>query len=157
MIIRSNINGSNAFKTVRAIYCCLVICCLHFVAASHGMAQGWPSKLELGALYGVALDNGQVEDERIGVQATLGLWGPLEVAPVFSYFTNYPDRGPQFSGTAWQGYFTARVRPFGREFPAAFGYGITFARQTLSQSPGRASSSLTDATDVAVLSLQVPG
>ncbi|MCG8604097.1 hypothetical protein MJD09_03740 [bacterium] len=155
MVIRSNLNGSNA--SLRTIYACILICCLSLLIPLNGIAQDWPSRLELGVLYGVTLDNGEFEDERIGLQATLGLWGPVEIAPAVSYFTNYPDLGSQFSGTAWQGYLTARVRLFGPGFPAALGYGITFARQSLKQSPSGVSSSLTDATDVAVVSLQVPG
>src|SRR2546428_12535827 len=61
----------------------------------------------VGAHYGVNLSNGHWEDERLGLQASVHIAGPLETAGAFSLLTDWPGASG-FTGSALQAYWTPR-------------------------------------------------
>src|SRR6266566_4748506 len=77
----------------------------------------------VGAHYGVNLSDGHWEDERLGAQVSVHIVGPLETAGAFSVLTAWPG-ATGFTGSAWQAYWTMRVRPRGPLSFASVGYGF---------------------------------
>jgi hypothetical protein len=116
-------------------------------------AQTRPT-FQAGAHGGFDFTNGEVDNERIGVQASVPVGWLLTVNPVFSYLYNFPgDPTDTFEGSAWQGYLTLRVHPL--PF-LALGYGMTVIHASLSSAEFDFSDSETDATDVGVVGLTLP-
>src|SRR5437667_359789 len=84
----------------------------------------------VGAHYGVNLSDGHWEDERLGAQASVHIVGPLETAGAFSVLTGWPG-ATGFTGSAWQAYWTMRVRPRGPLSFASVGYGFVLLHSSL--------------------------
>lgn len=118
-------------------------------------AQGRPP-LQVGVHAGFDFTNGGTENPRIGVQGSIPLRWRLTLDPTFSYLYDFPDDPTgTVDGSAWQGYLTVRVHPFGDDF-LSLGYGLTLAHASVRGTDGSFSGSNTDATDVAVLGLTLP-
>ena len=116
-------------------------------------AQTRPS-FQAGAHGGFDFTEGEVDNERIGVQASVPVGWLLTLDPVFSYLYNFPgDPTDTFEGSAWQGYLTLRVHPWSF---LALGYGMTVVHASLSSAEFDFSDSETDATDVGVVGLSLP-
>ena len=116
-----------------------------------------PASLQVGLHGGFDFSDGDVEDERVGVQASIPLFWRLTANPAFSYLYNWPDDPTGFfEGSAWQGYLTVRVHPFGGDSFLGVGYGLTLAYASLRTADGAISDSDTDATDVGVIALTLP-
>jgi hypothetical protein len=116
-----------------------------------------PARLQVGLHGGFDFGEGDVEDERVGVQASIPLFWLLTANPAFSYLYNWPDDPTGFfEGSAWQGYLTVRVHPFGGDSFLGVGYGFTLAYASLRSADGIISDSDTDATDVGVIALSLP-
>src|SRR2546425_8605271 len=77
----------------------------------------------VGAHYGVNLSNGHWEDERLGLQASVHIAGPLETAGAFSLFTDWPGASG-FTGSAWRAYPPRRGRARGPSSFAAACHGF---------------------------------
>lgn len=108
-------------------------------------AQTRPS-FQAGAHGGFDFTEGEVDNERLGVQASVPVGWLLTLDPVFSYLYNFPgDPTDTFEGSAWQGYLTLRVHPWSF---LALGYGMTVIHASLSSAEFDFSDSETDATDV---------
>jgi hypothetical protein len=114
----------------------------HFQAGVHG---------------GFDFTEGEIDGERIGLQGSIPVHRLVTIDPVFSYLYNYPDDPTGFfEGSAWQGYLTVRVHPFGAASFLGLGYGLTLAHASLRTSDGTFSDSDSDATDVGVIGLTLP-
>jgi hypothetical protein len=112
---------------------------------------------QAGVHWGFNFSDGEVDDERIGLQASVPVIWRLTINPVFSYLYNFPgDPSGFFEGSAWQGYLTLRVPPFGKNPFLALGYGITLAHASLRIPDLGVSDSETDATDVGVIAVTLP-
>lgn len=109
----------------------------------------------VGAHYGVNLSNGHWEDERLGVQGSVHVVGPLETAAGFSMFTYWP-RLTGFTGSAWKAFGTLRVRPSGPMSFASIGYGFELIYSSLRNSSAQIDTSESYFTDVIVLGLEAP-
>ena len=109
----------------------------------------------VGAHYGVNLSNGHWEDERLGAQASLHIIGPLETAGAFSVFTDWPGAAG-FTGSAWQAYWTMRVRPRGTWSIASLGYGFILIHSSLRDASLQLETSGSNFTDAIVLGLEAP-
>src|SRR2546422_6459454 len=73
----------------------------------------------VGAHYGVNLSNGHWEDERLGLQASVHIAGPLETAGAFSLFTDWPGASG-FTGSALPALLSRPAPPPGpRALPRA--------------------------------------
>ena len=103
---------------------------------------------------GFNVSDGEVDDERIGLQASVPLVWRLTINPVYSYLYNFPGDPTGFlEGSGWQGYLTLRVHPFGNNPFLALGYGITLAHLSVRIPDLGVSDSDTDATDVGVIAV----
>src|SRR2546430_8259610 len=109
----------------------------------------------VGAHYGVNLSNGHWEDERLGAQASVHVIGALETAAALSVFTNWPG-APGFTGSAWQAYWTMRVRPRGSWSFASVGYGFVLIHSSLRNASLQVDMSGSNVTDAVVLGLEAP-
>ena len=109
----------------------------------------------VGAHYGVNLSNGHWEDERLGLQASVHIAGPLETAGAFSLFTDWPGASG-FTGSAWQAYWTVRARPRGPWSFASAGYGFVLIHSSLRNASLRLDTSGSTFTDAIVLGLEAP-
>jgi hypothetical protein len=139
----------------RAVAWAAIVSALLF-SVSSAEAQA-PARFQAGLHGGFDFSDGDVEDERIGVQASIPLFWRLTANPVFSYLYNWPDDPTGFfEGSAWQGYLTVRVHPFGGDSFLGVGYGFTLAHVSLRTADGSFSDSDTDATDVGVISVSLP-
>lgn len=118
-----------------------------------GEAQTRPP-FQAGVHGGFDFSDGEVDNERIGLQASVPVVWLLTANPVFSYLYNFPDDpSGTFEGSAWQGYLTARVHPYSF---LALGYGITVVHASITIPELGISDSDTDATDVGVIALTLP-
>ncbi len=123
---------------------------------SSAMAQT-RTPFQAGVHWGFNFSDGEVDDERIGLQASVPLVWRLTINPVFSYLYNFPgDPTGFFEGSGWQGYLTLRVHPFGNNPFLALGYGITLAHLSIRIPELGVSDSDTDATDVGVIAVTLP-
>jgi hypothetical protein len=112
---------------------------------------------QVGLHGGFDFSDGDVDNERIGLQASVPVVWLLTVNPAFSYLYNFPDDPSGFfEGSAWQGYLTVRVHPFGPDSFLALGYGLTLVHASLRTSDGAFSDSDSDATDVGVIAVTLP-
>jgi len=109
----------------------------------------------VGAHYGVNLSDGHWEDERLGAQASVHIIGPLETAGALSVFTNWPG-ATGFTGSAWQAYWTMRVRPRGSVSFASVGYGFILIHSSLRNTSLQLDTSGSNFTDAIVLGLEAP-
>ena len=109
----------------------------------------------VGAHYGVNLSDGHWEDERFGAQASVHIVGPLETAGAFSVFTAWPG-ATGFTGSAWQAYWTMRVRPRGPWSFASVGYGFVLLHSSLRNASLQLDTSGSDFTDAIVLGVETP-
>jgi len=109
----------------------------------------------VGAHYGVNLSDGHWEDERLGAQASVHIIGPVETAGAFSVFTDWPG-ATGFTGSAWQAYWTMRVRPRGPSSFASVGYGFILIRSSLRNASLELDTSGSTFTDAIVLGLEAP-
>src|SRR2546428_8184404 len=109
----------------------------------------------VGAHYGVNLSDGHWEDERLGAQASVHIVGPLETAGAFSVLTGGPG-ATGFTGSAWQPYWTMRVRPRGLLSFASVGYGFVLLHSSLRNASLRLDTAGSDFTDAIVLGLVPP-
>src|SRR5213080_5267166 len=109
----------------------------------------------VGAHYGVNLSDGHWEDERLGAQASVHIIGPLETAGALSVFTNWPGAAG-FTGSAWQAYWTMRVRPRGTWSIASLGYGFILIHNSLRDASLQLETSGSNFTDAIVLGLEAP-
>src|SRR2546423_1861920 len=107
------------------------------------------------AHYGLNLSDGHWEDERLGAQASVHVIGPLETAAALSVFTNWPG-APGFTGSAWQAYWTMRVRPRGSWSFASVGYGFVLIHSSLRNASLQLDTSGSNFTDAVVLGLEAP-
>jgi hypothetical protein len=114
-------------------------------------AQSW----RVGAHYGANLSNGHWEDERLGLQGSVPVVGVLEAAGGFSVFTDWPGVSG-YTGSAWQGYATLRVRPRGPMSFASFGYGFTLWHASLRNEAAQTDTAGSNFTDVIVLGAEAP-
>jgi hypothetical protein len=120
-------------------------------------AEAQAARFQVGLHGGFDLSDGDVEGERVGVQASIPLVWLLTANPVFGYLYNWPEHPRDFfEGSAWQSYLTVRVHPFGSDSFLGVGYGFTLAYVSLRTTTGTYSDSDTDATDVAVIALTLP-
>src|SRR5437899_6741773 len=103
----------------------------------------------VGAHYGVNLSDGHWEDERLGAQASVHIIGPLETAGALSVFTNWPG-ATGFTGSAWQAYWTVRVRPRGSVSFASVGYGFILIHSSLRNTSLQLDTSGSNFTDAIV-------
>src|SRR5437899_9638186 len=103
----------------------------------------------VGAHYGVNLSNGHWEDERLGAQASVHVIGPLETAGALSIFTNWPG-ATGFTGSAWQAYWTMRVRPRGSVSFASVDYGFVLIHSSLRNTSLQLDTSGSNFTDAIV-------
>lgn len=132
----------------------LLVCSLAAPPAAHGQVR--LADIEAGLHFGFNFSDGEIDDERLGLGVVVPVLGPIELAAAFSYFYNYLNEpASQYTGSAWQGYFTARIRPFGRGSFAALGYGVTVLHASATHVSG-ASASDTEVTDVIVIGLELP-
>jgi hypothetical protein len=132
----------------------LVTCQLTVLRAAEGQVR--LADIEAGVHFGFNFSNGEIEDERLGLGAIVPVLGPIELTATFSYRYNFlNDPSMESSGSAWQSYFTARVRPFGRGSFAALGYGLTVSHISVSH-PTQGTRSNTEVTDVIVIGLELP-
>src|SRR5437879_11815444 len=106
----------------------------------------------VGAHYGVNLSDGHWEAERLGAQASVHIVGPLETAGAFSVFTAWPG-ATGFTGSAWQAYWTMRVRPRGPWSFASVGYGFVLLHSSLRNASLQLDTSGSHFTDAIVLGL----
>ena len=109
----------------------------------------------VGAHYGVNLSDGHWEDERLGAQASVHIVGPLETAGAFSVLTEWPG-ATGFTGSAWQAYWTMRVRPRGPLSFASVGYGFVLLHSSLRNASLQLDTSGSDFTDAIVLGVETP-
>jgi len=109
----------------------------------------------VGAHYGVNLSDGHWDDERLGAQASVHMIGPLETAGALSVFTNWPG-ATGFTGSAWQAYWTIRVRPRGSASFASVGYGFILIHSSLRNASLQLDTSGSNFTDAIVLGLEAP-
>jgi len=109
----------------------------------------------VGAHYGVNLSDGHWEDERLGAQASVHIVGPLETAGAFSVLTEWPG-ATGFTGSAWQAYWTMRVRPRGPLSFASLGYGFVLLHSSLRNASLGLDTAGSDFTDAIVLGLEAP-
>ena len=109
----------------------------------------------VGAHYGVNLSDGHWEDERLGAQASVHIVGPLETAGAFSVLTAWPG-ATGFTGSAWQAYWTMRVRPRGPWSFASVGYGFVLLHSSLRNTSLQLDTAGSDFTDAIVLGLEAP-
>src|SRR5256712_13852986 len=109
----------------------------------------------VGAHYGVNLSDGHWDDERLGAQASVHAIGPLETAGALSIFTNWPG-ATGFTGSAWQAYWTMRVRPRGSVSFASVGYGFVLIHSSLRNTSLQLDTSGSNFTDALVLGLEAP-
>ena len=109
----------------------------------------------VGAHYGVNLSDGHWEDERLGAQASVHIVGPLETAGAFSVLTAWPG-ATGFTGSAWQAYWTMRVRPRGPLSFASVGYGFVLLHSSLRNASLGLDTAGSDFTDAIVLGLEAP-
>jgi hypothetical protein len=112
---------------------------------------------QVGVHAGFDFTNGGTDNRRIGVQGSIPLRWLLTLDPAFSYLYDFPDDPTgTVDGSAWQGYLTVRVHPFGPESFLSLGYGLTVVHASVHATDGSFSGSDTDATDVAVLGVTLP-
>src|SRR3989442_4229077 len=109
----------------------------------------------VGAHYGVNLSDGHWDDERLGAQASVHMIGPLETAGALSVFTNWPG-ATGFTGSAWQAYWTIRVRPRGSASFAAVGYGFILIHHSFGNASLQLDTSGSNFTDATALGLNPP-
>ncbi len=109
----------------------------------------------VGAHYGVNLSDGHWEDERLGAQVSVHIVGPLETAGAFSVLTAWPG-ATGFTGSAWQAYWTMRVRPRGPLSFASVGYGFVLLHSSLRNTSLQLDTAGSDFTDAIVLGLEAP-
>src|SRR2546429_5504394 len=109
----------------------------------------------VGAHYGVNLSDGHWDDERLGAQASVHMIGPLETAGALSVFTNWPG-ATGFTGSAWQAYWTMRVRPRGSVSFASVGYGFILIHSSLRNTTLQLDTSGSNFADAIVLGLEGP-
>jgi hypothetical protein len=109
----------------------------------------------VGVHYGVNLSDGHWDDERLGAQASVHIIGPLETAGAFSVFTDWPGT-PGSTGSAWQAYWTMRVRPRGPWSIASAGYGFILLHSSLRNATLQLDVSGSHFTDAIVLGLEGP-
>ena len=128
------------------LFACLVPLVARTAAAQHS---------RVGAHYGVNLSDGHWEDERLGAQASVHVIGALETAAALSVFTNWPG-APGFTGSAWQAYWTMRVRPRGSWSFASVGYGFVLIHSSLRNASLQVDMSGSNVTDAVVLGLEAP-
>ena len=126
---------------------------LSLLTASMAVAQTRPP-LQAGVHGGFDFSDGEIDNERFGVQASVPVIWRLTIDPVFSYLYNWPgDPSGTFDGAAWQGYLTARIHPFSF---LGVGYGLTYVHASLESPELGISESDSDATDVGVIALTLP-
>jgi hypothetical protein len=136
---------------------CLVAVVLAALLKPNWAASQTPDRVNLGIHGGFNFSDGAVDDERIGIQASVPVIWRLTLDPAVGYFYNFPDDPSGFlEGSAWEAYLTLRVHPFGANSWLGLGYGLTFAHATLEAANGAFSDSDSDATDVGVVSLTLP-
>src|SRR5437870_1797498 len=109
----------------------------------------------VGAHYGVNLSDGHWEDERFGAQASVHIVGPLETAGAFSVLTGWPGATGS-TGSAWQAYWTMRVRPRGPWSFASIGYGFVLLHSSIRNTSLQIDASGSTFTDAVVLGLEAP-
>lgn len=119
-------------------------------------AQLEVSDVAVGAHWGFDFSDGAVEDERLGVGVTVPFYGPVEAVAEFSWIYDFLDAPDPIDIFAWEAYATVRVRPFGRGTFLALGYGLTYARVSISESITGMSESNSDWTDVGVIAVEWP-
>jgi hypothetical protein len=134
------------------IFGCVVLLALLLIGST--VVAQTRSPFQVGVHGGFDFSDGEVDNERIGLQASVPVVWRLTVNPVFSYLYNFPgDPTGFFEGSAWEGYLTLRVHPYSF---VALGYGITLIHASLSIPSLGLSDSETDATDVGVIALTYP-
>ena len=111
--------------------------------------------VRFGLHYGVNLSDGRWEDERFGAQTAFHLVGPLETAGAFSVYSNWPNT-PGFTGSAWQAYWTLRVRPHWRWSFVSAGYGFVLLHSSLRNPTFQVDTSASNFTDALVFGLEAP-
>src|SRR5437870_5324222 len=109
----------------------------------------------VGAHDAVNFSAGNWEDERLGAQASVPIIGPLETAGALSVFANWPG-ATGFTGSAWQAYWTVRVRPRGSVSFASVGYGFILIHSSLRNTSLQLDTSGSSFTDAIVLGLEAP-
>ena len=131
------------------------------VGSSPAVAQGIFSRISVGSHAGVSLDDGKIDQERIGGHVNVSLIGRLEFWAGFNAETNPLSFGTvegTVSSSVTQGLFTARVRPFGTTGLRSFlytGYGLTFRRVSLSGGIEDGTTT-TEWTDLGLLGVELP-
>lgn len=127
-----------------------------YIAAAQDHEQAQPHVF-VGVHGGFNFTNGDVEDERFGVQGSIPLVWLLTADPVFSYLYNFPDDPTGvYGGSAWETYFTVRVHPLGNDSFLSLGYGFTIVHASIHTKDQTFSDSDTDGTDVGVIGLTYP-
>ena len=138
--------------------CIALLVCLSSPAPARAQAEpATRPPLLVGVHGGFDFGEGDIHDERFGVQGSIPLVWRLTVDPVFSYLYNFPDDPTGvFGGSAWETYFTLRVHPFGYDSFLSLGYGFTVVHASLHTKDHTFSDSNTDGTDVGVIGLTYP-
>ena len=140
----------------RSVWCLAAL--LTLLPPAQAAAQLRPPPYQVGVHAGVRLHqrrDRQPPDRRPGLDpsplaphAQPGVQLPLRLPP--------DDPTGTVDGSAWQGYLTVRVHPFGPESFLSLGYGLTVVHASVHATDGSFSGSDTDATDVAVLGVTLP-
>jgi hypothetical protein len=119
-------------------------------------AQVTPTEITAGLHYGFDFTEGYVDDERVGVQAYVGIVDILGIAGTLSHIPDFYDIDGVFSGSAWESFLTVRVRPWGPGTAVAFGYGAALARTSVRDLRSDDTALEVDRTDVGVIALEIP-
>jgi hypothetical protein len=109
----------------------------------------------VGMHYGAAVRNGEIQDDRLGVQASVHLLGPLETGAAFSVFVGWPGVD-LYTGSAWHGYWSLRVRPSGVWSMVSAGYGLAVTHEATTDTRLGTSTSYTYVYDAFTLGLEAP-
>ena len=146
------------YRLLLAALTTLCLACLYLLLnVTAAQAQFQISDVEIGAHFGFNFSEGAIEDQRVGLQAIVPVLGSIELAPVFSSIYDFiDDPTGQITGSAWEGYFTARVRPFGRGSFWALGFGFTVWHASATDQVSGETASGTEFTDAFVLALELP-
>ncbi len=126
------------------------------VSPSNAEAQVRLLGISVGAHFGFEFSDDDIDQERVGVQAVIPVFGAVELTPAIGYLTNFPDVSG-FSGNAWQVFLAARVRPPGPASFLSIGYGMTAIRLSAEEQATGISDSRTEWTDVGVVGIEFPG
>lgn len=117
-------------------------------------AQAGFSFASAGVHAGAIVDREGIAETLVGAQVRFDVTRLMSVVSAVSWRPGFPDDPTgRLTGTAWQGYATARIQPFGARTAIALGYGVAITYATARDPVRDLRVSQTDLADVGVLSL----